>query len=438
MDDYVIGVLSNIGIISFIALSAYLLLLAGEISFGQQAFFAIGAYAAGIATALWGWPLWLALVGGVAAGAGAAALVGLPTLRLHGLYFAIATLAFAEMVRILFELFHYQVPVNGEPVGPNGADGFRDIRYIFENDIGPLQFLVLIYSLLLAVLIAFALLERSRLGVAVRMIGTDDVLAAANGIAVARCKLVVAALAGGIAALGGGLYAHLTTYVEPRIFDVMLGVHSLAYGLIGGLGTAFGPLLGVLIDIGLLESIRFLSGYRMIVFGGLVALLLIVRPRGLLDERAVHALGRACHRVASATRSSSLGLVAVVTLATAPPADAQGTDARAKADVACQPAGPALTYDCAIRLSDARTGEPLRGIRLTVGARMPSMAMAHQIRPVPAAAGAEPGLYAARLVLDMHGDWALQLDLAGSVRDRIITILRFDDQSTVQPPHHKH
>ena len=67
-------------------------------------------------------------------------------------------------------------------------------------------------------------------------------------------------------------------------------MHSLAYGLIGGLGTAFGPLIGVGIDIGLLESARIFSGYRMIVFGGLVALLLIFRPRGLLDEVAVHAL----------------------------------------------------------------------------------------------------------------------------------------------------
>jgi branched-chain amino acid transport system permease protein len=100
--------------------------------------------------------------------------------------------------------------------------------------------------------------------------------------------VLAAGLAGALAGLGGGLYAHLTTYVEPRIFDVMLGVHSLAYGLIGGLGTALGPLLGVLIDIGVLESIRFLAGYRMIIFGGLVALLLIVRPRGLLDEALVH------------------------------------------------------------------------------------------------------------------------------------------------------
>src|SRR4030095_694492 len=107
MEDYLVGSLSNIGVISFVALSAYLLLLTGEISFGQQAFFAIGAYAAGIATALWGWPLSAALSWGAFVAAAAAVLFGLPTLRLHGLYFAVATLAFAEMVRLLFEQFHY-------------------------------------------------------------------------------------------------------------------------------------------------------------------------------------------------------------------------------------------------------------------------------------------------------------------------------------------
>ena len=292
MDDYMIGVLSNIGVVSFVALSAYLLLLTGEISFGQQAFFAIGAYAAGIATALWGWPLAPALAWGAVSGSGSAVLVGIPTLRLHGLYFSIATLAFAEMVRILFELFRYQVEVGGELAGPNGAEGFRDIRYIFDHNIDAVQFLALIYVLLAAALLGFVLLERSRIGVAFRMIGEDATLAGLQGVSVARHKVLAAGMAGALAGMGGGLYAHLTTYVEPRIFDVMLGVHSLAYGLIGGLGTAFGPLLGVLIDIGLLESIRALAGYRMIIFGGLVALLLIVRPRGLLDERLVHRIGR--------------------------------------------------------------------------------------------------------------------------------------------------
>jgi branched-chain amino acid transport system permease protein len=292
MDGYLIGVLSNIGVISFIALSAYLLLLTGEISFGQQAFFAIGAYAAGIATALWGWPLTAALIFGAAVGSGAAVLIGLPTLKLHGLYFAIATLAFAEMVRILFELFHYQVLVEGELVGPSGADGFRNIRYVFDNNIDAFQFLLLIYALVAAALLGFMLLERTRLGMIFRMIGEDETLAGLQGVSVAAHKVLAAGIAGALAGIGGGLYAHLTTYVEPRIFDVMLGVHGLAYGLIGGLGTAFGPLLGVLIDIGLLESIRVLAGYRMIVFGGLVALLLIVRPRGLLDERVVHWIRR--------------------------------------------------------------------------------------------------------------------------------------------------
>jgi branched-chain amino acid transport system permease protein len=223
--------------------------------------------------------------------------VGLPTLRLHGLYFAVATLAFAEMVRILFELFRYQVEIDGELTGPDGANGFRNIRYIFDQNVAPAEFLMIIAALLAATLLGFWLLERSRLGTIFRMIGEDDVLAALNGIAVAPYKILAAGMAGALAGMGGGLYAHLTTYVEPRIFDVMLGVHSLAYGLIGGLGTAFGPLLGVLIDIGLLESTRLFAGYRMIVFGGLVALLLIWRPRGLLDEALVHRLGKMLGRL---------------------------------------------------------------------------------------------------------------------------------------------
>ena len=288
MDEFTVGVLSNVGMISFLALSAYLLLVTGEISFGQQGLFAIGAYAAGIGTALWGWPLSVALAWGAAIAAAAAALVGALTLRLRGMYFAVATLAFAEAVRIAFELFRYQVAIDGEPAGPNGTEGFRGIRYVLVQDIGPVQYLALIYGLLATVLAVFLWVERSHIGRVLRMVGEDPALAAMQGVNVARAKLASATAAGALAGLGGGLYAHLTTYVEPRNFDIMLGVHSLAYGLIGGLGTAFGPLLGVAIDIGLLESTRWFSSYRMIVFGGLVAVLLILRPRGLLDERVVH------------------------------------------------------------------------------------------------------------------------------------------------------
>jgi len=287
MDDYAIGVLTNIGLISFLALSAYLLLVAGEMSFGQQAFFGVGAYAGGMLTAIYGWPLPLAALCAMALGALAQFLVGLPTLRLRGLYFAMATLAAAEMARILFELFHFQRPVAGEPVGPDGTQGFRGIRWVFEQGIEPLHYLGIVYSLLALALVLFLRVERSRLGATLRGVGEDPELAASLGVDVDRVKLGAAAAAGALAALGGVLYAHHNTYIEPRNFDIMLGVHSLAYALIGGLGTALGPLVGVVLDIGALESSRVFQGYRMIVFGGLVALLLIWRPRGLLDERAV-------------------------------------------------------------------------------------------------------------------------------------------------------
>ena len=291
MDDYTIGVLTNIALFSFVALSAYLLLVAGEMSFGQQALFGIGAYAGGIATAMFGWPLPAALLPAMAAGALAQWLIALPTLKLRGLVFAMATLAAAEMLRIGFELLRWQRDdIDGQPIGPDGTQGFRGIRWVFENGIEPATYLLLIGALLALVIAAFWWLERSRLGATLRAVGADDELAASIGIDVVRMKLVVAAAAGALAALGGALYAHHNTYIEPRNFDIMLGVHSLAYALIGGLGTAFGPLLGVLLDIGLLEGSRVFSGYRMIVFGGVVALLLVVRPRGLLDEKLVHAL----------------------------------------------------------------------------------------------------------------------------------------------------
>lgn len=299
MSPYLITVLSNMGMISFLALSAYLLLVVGEISFGQQAFFAISAYGSGIATAMWGWPFWLGLAWGAAVAGAAAALVALPTIRLRGLYFSVATLAFAEMVRLVFEIFTYQVEIDGELVGPDGSDGFRDIRYIYDSNISPMEYMVVIYALLAVVLAGFFLLEHSRLGSIFRMIGEDPMLTELQGLNATAYKILAAAMAGVIAGIGGGLYAHMTTYVEPKIFNVMLGVHSLVYGLIGGLGTALGPLIGVGLDIGFLESVRAISGYRMIVFGGLVAVLLIVRPRGLLDEAAVHwirtRLGRRRH-----------------------------------------------------------------------------------------------------------------------------------------------
>ena len=120
---------------------------------------------------------------------------------------------------------------------------------------------------------------------------------------------------------------------------------------------------------------------------------------------------------------------------------ADATEVRAKADVSCRPAKESLHYDCVITLTNARTKAPLTGVTLMVGADMPSMPMAHNVRPVKAEAGSEPGTYRARLELEMTGVWAVRLDLSGPLRDRVVNVLRFEDDkvapATAAGPEHK-
>lgn len=290
--EHAIGLTTDITIMALLALSAYVLLLVGRVSFGQQAFFGIGAYAAGLASAIAQWPLVVALAAAVVIGAVTALIVAWPTMKLPGLSFAVATLAVGEMARVALLSWHWQVERDGTRVGPAGADGFRDIRWLLENDVSPAAYLALCVGVLVAALALLFWLERTRFGLAVRSIGHDDTLAAAHGVPVARVRLIAATAAGALAALGGALYAHRTTYVEPALFDPMLGVHAVSYALIGGLGAPFGPLLGVLFDLGLLDATRVFEGWRMVVFGGVVALFLRWRPRGLLDEALIHRLTR--------------------------------------------------------------------------------------------------------------------------------------------------
>jgi branched-chain amino acid transport system permease protein len=305
--DYGLSLLARIGIESFVALSAYVLLLLGRISFGQQGFFVIGAYAAGIATAVHGAPLLGGLAAGALAGTVAGALFGAPMARAQGLYFAAGSLAFGELVRVALLVFEYRAAVGPDLVGPAGADGFRGIRALFTSGIHIGWYVLGIHGLLALVLVATVFTLRGRWGEAIRMIGEDEAAAATVGLPIRRVAVATMALAGGLAGLGGALFAHYATYVEPGHADVMLGVHSLAYGLLGGLGTPLGPILGVALDIGVLESFRLLSGYRMIIFGGLVMLFLIVRPRGLLDEATVHRLGRLARRGGERTADGGVG-----------------------------------------------------------------------------------------------------------------------------------
>jgi YtkA-like len=101
-------------------------------------------------------------------------------------------------------------------------------------------------------------------------------------------------------------------------------------------------------------------------------------------------------------------------------------DVKARAEVSCSAAAKPLEYDCTIKLSDSRSGEALTGVEVTVGADMPSMPMAHNVKPAKALPGNEPGTYRAHIKLEMHGDWVLKVDLAGPVRDRIVKSMRFE------------
>lgn len=299
--EHLIGLASDMAIMSLLALSAWLVLQVGRISFGQQAFFGLGAYASALASTIAQAPLALALLAGAAVGAAASLLLALPTLRLSGLQYAVATLAFSEMTRLALKGWHFQVATPDGPVGPAGLDGFRDIRWLLENDVSAGQYLGLLLAVLAAVLAALAWLGRRRAGLALRAVGHDDMLAASQGLPVFGLRLAAVGLAGALAGLGGGLYAHRATYIEPALLDPMLGVHAVGYALLGGLATAAGPLLGVAFDLGLLEATRIFAGWRMVVFGGLVALFLRWRPRGLLDEAAVAWLVQRLRRHPSAT-----------------------------------------------------------------------------------------------------------------------------------------
>jgi hypothetical protein len=113
---------------------------------------------------------------------------------------------------------------------------------------------------------------------------------------------------------------------------------------------------------------------------------------------------------------------------------ASAQQVRAKADLDCKAGAERLHYDCVIKLANAKTGEPLSGLTLTVGADMPSMPGMHSVRPAKAVEEQDKGTYKARIALEMHGDWAVRLDLSGPVRDRVIKMLRFEGDRVGEAP----
>jgi branched-chain amino acid transport system permease protein len=291
--DFYLGLIQIIGVHTLLGLSAYCVLLTGQISLAQAAFFAIGAYVAAMLTVLWGWALIPALgVSAVVAGATACA-VGFPALRVKGLMLVVATLAFGEAVRLFFFNFSYQVDAGNLKIGPHGAEGFRQIRYFPENGWSTFEVMAFIWLVVVLVMACLWWLDRSRAGAVLRAVGEDEVAAQSAGINITAVKVSAMTIGGVIAGIGGGIFAHYTTHIEHAQFGVILATFAIAYPILGGLSNVFGTLIAVIFIQGfLIEGLRFLGDWRNLLFGALIVLAMNLRPRGLLAAGGMPAVKR--------------------------------------------------------------------------------------------------------------------------------------------------
>jgi branched-chain amino acid transport system permease protein len=283
---YVLGMLVFIALNGLAAIGLSLVMgFAGQVSLGQAAFFAVGAYVSGVLTASRGWNGWAAMAVAVAAGALVAFVVGLPIFRLSGLLLAMATLAFGIII--------YYVLVNWATVtgGPSGLAGIPPLAlggFRFDTDA---RMLVLAWGALLVVIALAGNVVDSRIGRALRAIHGSEAAAAAVGIDTARLKVGVFALAGAITALGGALYAHYVTFINPSPFGFAYSVELLVMVVLGGVASIWGAVLGAAAVVLLVEGLRAAlplltaahgaAEYEIAVFGVLLMAFMIFLPSGL-------------------------------------------------------------------------------------------------------------------------------------------------------------
>jgi branched-chain amino acid transport system permease protein len=261
----------TVGVHGLLALSIWLTLACGLLSMANAAFMCIGAYVAALLTLNLGWPFPAALAAGAAAPAAVALAIGVPTLRLSGVYLAMATLAFGEVTRIIV----LNLEITGGPEGLNGIPLLTEWWHIV------LILGVVIYGL--------ARLRRSRIGRAFEAIKEDEVAARLMGIDVERHKLFAFVLGAVIAGLAGGLNAHYTFFISPREYGFENAVDILAMTVFGGISNLIGPLLGATILTLLPEVLRFLHDYRGAVNGIILVLVVLFLPTGVWDPRRMRA-----------------------------------------------------------------------------------------------------------------------------------------------------
>ncbi|MDO7786170.1 branched-chain amino acid ABC transporter permease [Desulforamulus aquiferis] len=265
LNDYYIQVLTMLGIYIIAALGLNLITgVTGQLSFGHAAFISIGAYTAAIFSLRLNMPFGVALIAGGLMAAFWGILLGYPTLRLTGDYLGIATLGFGEIVRVVF----LNMSITGGALGMAGIPRTTTLTIV----------------VILVALVVWAMyrIENSRFGRSLIAIREDEIAAEAMGVNITTSKITAFAIGSFLAGLSGGLYAHLLQYLNPSDFGFSKSFEFLTFIVLGGLGSIPGVILGTTILALAPEFLRFIADYRMMVYGLLMVIMMIVRPRGLL------------------------------------------------------------------------------------------------------------------------------------------------------------
>ncbi|MHC1771954.1 MAG: branched-chain amino acid ABC transporter permease [Flexilinea sp.] len=289
VNAYTISVLGIVLVYAMMGLGLNLIVgLSGQLVFGYVAFYALGAYTFGLLTAPKPFGIemnfWLALIISVVIAGFGGLLVGLPIMNLRGDYLAIVTLGFAEIVRILINS-NLLADYTGGPQGIKNI-GQPTQPPIFEKYLGkPLEdhvwFLYLIIFVFLIVLYVAYRLQYSRTGRSWEAMREDETVAQACGVSASSYKVLAIVIGAAIAGAAGAMYASRNTYTGPSEYAFMVSVNALAVVVVGGMGSIPGTLLGAFIIKGLPELLRDLENYRMVVFGALLIVMMIIRPEGI-------------------------------------------------------------------------------------------------------------------------------------------------------------
>jgi branched-chain amino acid transport system permease protein len=275
----------------------------GLLNLGYAAFYAIGAYTYALLNVHFGVPFWAGLPLAGLASMVFGVVIGLPSIRVRGDYLAITTLGFGEIVRIAFNNLDEWT---GGPNGILGIDrpalwlpragdgGFGVSAWSFSVNPMPYYYLVLALVALTAYLL-FRMSD-SKVGRALVAIREDELAAQCMGIHAVRVKLLAFGLSSFIAGMAGCVFAAKQTIVSPDSFDFVLSVLILAMVVLGGMGNIWGSALGAL-ALGMLpELLRDFAGYRMLIFGLLMILMMIFRPQGILGGQLIRRELRHRHR----------------------------------------------------------------------------------------------------------------------------------------------